>query len=201
MITYAPITCDELSYLRYENLFKTCFGLSKKFSPPSIDWLYANNPAGKAIGFNAFDGKRLVAHYVCIPSSINLNGSSVKAILSLNTATHPSYQGKGLFTKLAEMTYAAATELDYAAVYGVANANSTPGFIRKLGFQLIGPLMAKLGIGSLNVDFSRLESIQFYRLWNEADLSWRASNPINPIKCDMHRGNYAFNAQIYKHFF
>lgn len=183
MITFSPVDCSHEKLRKYEALFAACFPPSAKFSPESLKWLYADNPDGKVIGFDAFEGEELAAHYVCIPSIIKVGGVSIKAALSLNTATHPKFQGQGLFTKLADKTYESAAESGFSAIYGVANANSTPGFIRKLGFQLVQPLDAKVGIGPLNVDFAKVaQAANFERIWTEDALNWRCSNPVNKIR-------------------
>lgn len=182
MITFSPLKFDDQSLHNYESLFFTCFSKSIKFEVSVLKWLYVNNPDGFAVGFDAFEGDELAAHYVCIPTTIRLNGKIEKALLSLNTATHPRYQGKGLFTKLAEMTYQTAADQDFHCVYGVANANSTPGFLRKLGFQLVQPLNAKVGIGRLGIDFQKASiNAQFERAWTPESLAWRCSNPGNQI--------------------
>lgn len=140
-----------------------------------LTWQYVENPAGKAVGFNAWAGEELAAHYVAIPLRAMIEGAEVRGLLSLNTATHPDHQGKKLFTQLAEATYARAAELGYAFVVGVANANSTPGFTKKLGFSLVRPLEGRLGVGALRRRHEQAAS--FRSIWNEAALQWRLGNP------------------------
>ncbi len=179
---FTPVRCDEAAYAEYVRLFADCFPGVDKFSRDYLDWLYRCNPDGKVVGFDARDGNRLAAHYVCIPARARIGNEEVPVLLSLNTATHPEYQGKGLFTKLAELTLAAGAELGYDSVYGVANANSTPGFTRKLGFQLVGPLQASVGIGPVGIRFSQdTSSLQFRRIWSVQALAWRCACPVNPI--------------------
>ena len=95
----------------------------------------AANPAGTVVGFDAWDDVTLAAHYVCVPARVLRWGDAFgRALLSLNTATRPAYQGKGLFTKLAAATYEGAERpKGFECVYGVANANSTPGFHSQAG--------------------------------------------------------------------
>jgi GNAT superfamily N-acetyltransferase len=135
------------------------------------------------MGINAIDGNDLVAHYACIPTNVWLGGTQTKALLSLNTATHPNYQGKGLFTTLAEKTYELGASQGFSAVYGVANANSTPGFIRKLGFELVAPLEARVGMGRvINTDWDSVRArAVFWHDWTQDHLVWRAGSPSNPI--------------------
>lgn len=183
MLQYSRVKTDDRSLHRYAGLLAVCFPGAKHLTLEYLRWLYAQNPCGEAVGMDVFSGEELAAHYVCVPSSISIFGRSMKALLSLNTATHPDYRGKGFFTKLADATYTVAAELGYSMVYGVANANSTPGFIRKLGFQLVSPLDAKLGFGrQLEVDWNRVfENSEFRRLWDADQLRWRVNNPSNPI--------------------
>lgn len=192
---YLPVRCDETAYTDYVQLFAKCFPGANKFSRDYLDWLYRCNPDGQVMGFDARDGDRLAAHYVCIPARAYVGGEEVRVLLSLNTATHPDYQGKGLFTQLAERTYAVGAAQGYDCVYGVANANSTPGFIRKLNFQLVGPLQAKVGVGSLGIDFANLTALQFRRCWSTQALAWRCASPINPLIIRTGRDHTTFLAR------
>lgn len=201
MIKFSPIGFSEESLIAYASLFSICFPKSNKYNIEYLRWLYAENPVGPAVGFDAWDDDKLAAHYVCIPGPASVGGRSVKVLLSLNTATHPSYQGKGLFTKLAEMTYAAGAVNDFDCVYGVANANSTPGFTRKLGFQLVSPLEARVGLGGLHIDFeSSRRNTQFERVWPSGSLDWRCSNPGNRIFGRKHDGLMQFHARAFGKF-
>lgn len=183
MITIEPLGHDASSLDRYRQLFAAAFPRSSLFSIEYLHWLYNANPDGAAIGFNAWDDGRLVAHYACVPTQALVNKGSVRTMLSLNTATHPSHQGRGLFLRLAEATYEAAAARGIQAVYGVANAQSTPGFTRKLGFQLVSPLDARVGIGLLDIDWEHAErATTFRRDWNADSIGWRVSNPNNPVR-------------------
>jgi GNAT superfamily N-acetyltransferase len=181
-LSFAPVRTDAAALARYGELFKACFPMTDKFTPAYLDWLYVANPDGRAVGFDAWDGERLAAHYVCVPARAWVEGREVAVLLSLNTATHPDYQGKGLFTRLAAMTYEAGQAAGFDGVYGVANANSTPGFIRKLGFQLVRPLEARIGLGGLrHAPRPAASTLSFERSWSAAALRWRCANPDNPV--------------------
>lgn len=181
MIIFEPVVLSPRHLTEYSSLLSQVFGAKSRFSVASLDWLYAQNPDGSVIGFNAYDDNFLAAHYVCIPSLISVNGVRQKSLLSLNTATHKNYQGKGLFTKLANLTYEYASSLGFESIYGVANDNSTPGFINKLGFELISPLNAYLGIGSLTLNFDNLKKVKLFKEWNPPSLLWRSGCPYNPV--------------------
>ncbi|MDE2606451.1 MAG: GNAT family N-acetyltransferase [Burkholderiales bacterium] len=177
-----PVRFDTEAISAYVRLFGECFPGTNKFNRQYVEWLYQQNPYGPAVGFDAWLGDRLASHYVGIPIAAQVDGTPARALLSLNTATHPEHQGRGLFTKLAERTYDTAAEQGLDLVFGVANANSTPGFTRKLGFQLVEPLAAKVGLGSLGIDCAEVEKrAQFRTSWTPSGLAWRCANPNNRI--------------------
>lgn len=181
-LRFAPVRNDPAALAQYGALFAACFPGTDKFTPAYLDWLYVANPDGAAVGYDAWDGERLAAHYVCVPARAWIEGKEVRVLLSLNTATHPDYQGKGLFTKLAAMTYEAGAEAGFDGCYGVANANSTPGFVRKLGFQLVRPLEARVGLGSLrHAQKPAPSALSFERSWSPEALAWRCANPHNRV--------------------
>lgn len=180
---YEPGGFSDRQLEQYSSLFADCFPNAQHMRVPYLRWLYADNPAGSVVAFDAIVEDRVVAHYACIPANVLIEGRPMRALLSLNTATHPLHQGKGLFTHLADLTYQAGAARGFDLVYGVANSNSTPGFVRKLGFQLVTPLQSRIGFGRLGaIDWSRVAAeTQFSRDWSVADLTWRLANPCNPV--------------------
>ena len=132
------------------DLFTDTFYWTKKFTMEYLTWQYLDNPNGKVVSFNAFaENGDLAAHYAAIPIYMLIAGKKERGLLSLNTATHPDHQGQRLFTTLAEKTYNYAAENGYKYVIGVANANSTHGFLKYLKFDLIAPLEFKIGMGDI----------------------------------------------------
>ena len=59
---------------------------------------------------------------------------------------------------------------------GVANANSTPGFVGRLGFQLVSPLEAKIGVGPI-IRQTIHGDLEFERTWSKELLRWTTANP------------------------
>jgi GNAT superfamily N-acetyltransferase len=156
----------------YLNLFGQCFGADGKFSSEYLIWQYLTNPNGRVIGFDAYKGHELAAHYAIIPRRYHLGGQVFNAALSLNTATHPSHQGKGLFVQLAQCTYEAAQQLRVQFVIGAANGNSIGGFTRRLGFSELGQVRLKIGWRSSISSENELD-LSINSEW----LGWRFSNP------------------------
>ena len=125
-----------------------------------------------------------------------LSGVEQVVALSLTTAVSERARGMGMFTLLATETYAKAADRGVHWIVGVANENSTPGFTRKLGFDLKGPLEARAIVG---ISLRRAESVsakdafalgdflavrkgegqkgEFERVWSVEELQWRLANP------------------------
>jgi GNAT superfamily N-acetyltransferase len=131
---------DHASIGDYVALFDQAFGGDGKLGASYLQWQYVDNPHGRVIGYDAYAGDELAAHYAIIPRRYRLGTQIFEAALSVNTATHPRHQGKGLFTKLAAATYERAAQRGFRFVVGAANANSVGGFTRKLGFEALGQI-------------------------------------------------------------
>lgn len=168
---FAPIfqraTLDD-----YVRLFDVSYGGDSKLSTEYIDWEYRRNPHGPVIGFDAFDGNQLAAHYAIIPRRYSLADRVFNAALSVNTATHPDHQGKRLFVRLADATYTAATAAGVQFVVGIANASSVGGFIRRLGFSSLGQVRLYVGFRGPQISTEALD-LQVDADW----LGWRLANP------------------------
>lgn len=169
------VKVDDKSLREIQDLLQLVFEKNaSKFSFEFIKWQYAENPVGQIVGFNAYKDNELAAHYVTMPIYMNIGGNKTLGLLSLNTATHPNHRGKRLFSILAERTYQFAADNGYKFVIGVANANSTHGFIKNLNFKLIGSLTFKIGLGT-NVYPQR--DYTFIRYWDREIMEWRLNNP------------------------
>lgn len=167
----------------YLSLFEDCFP-HLFFSENYLKWLYFENPNGRVLGFDAVSKGSVVSHYACIPISVG----GRKGLLSLNTGTSREFQSKGLFTQLATRTIEEAGH-HYDFIVGVANQNSTEGFTRRLGFEILGCLNLRYGplfdqpLGTVD--------------WNYESLKWRLSNPLRAYS-DKKVGNdtYQISARL-----
>lgn len=179
-----PTGVSEAQLAAASSLLGQVFGDSPKFTPEAVAWRYRDNPAGQVVGADAWAGERLAAHYVTCPLKARVEGRELKGLLSLNTATHPDFQGRGLFTRLARATYEAGAALGYDFVIGVANAQSTPGFLGKLEFQHVAALEA----GALTHIPRRFRPADtgFVSLWDAESLAWRLGNPATRYRTSRH---------------
>ena len=172
--TFERVGIDEASLERSAELLRTVFG-GAGFHAGLLRWQYRDNPAGTIVGWNAIapDGS-IAGHYVVQPLQASVEGSAERGALSFNTATHPAHQGKGLFTELGRRTYESAAAEGYGHVVGVANANSTPGFTRKLGFTLVSALEARIGLALRPREAG---AAAYERTWSDEAARWRAARP------------------------
>jgi GNAT superfamily N-acetyltransferase len=97
-------------------------------------WRFTKSPFGKGIIKLLFVGEKLIGHYAVTPMDVQVDGRPAKAIFSLLTMTHPSFQKQGIFTSLAEQVYAKCQSEGFGFVYGFPNENSYHGFTTKLGW-------------------------------------------------------------------
>ncbi|WP_271765495.1 GNAT family N-acetyltransferase [Aquimarina algiphila] len=173
---FLPIQTDKTSIKEVTDLLRITFPHAKKYTEAFISWQYIDNPVGEMMGYNAYAGTTLAAHYALMPIKAKIFGKEEKGLLSLNTATHPEHRGKRLFPRLASESYKDAADKGFSFVIGVANAQSTPGFLKKLDFQLIRMLDAKLGWGKI-VRTKEDCDLDYQRSWDEETVQWRISNP------------------------
>ncbi len=141
-----------------------------------LDWEYNQNPCGRAFGFNAFRDDQLVAHCVVQPLEARIHDHVHRGVLSLNAATHPDARGHGLYFDLARRTYARAAETGFEFGMAVTNHNSTSGLVKQVGFDCVGPLEARVGVG-LPSRRANAPTVDFERHWTEELLAWRLANP------------------------
>jgi GNAT superfamily N-acetyltransferase len=166
-----------------------------------LDWLYVSSPFGSVIEANSDDRSGRAAHYALVPIDMVENGNDVRGALSLNTAVHPRARGRGAFTDLAASAYEAAREAGVECVVGVANENSTHGFVKRLGFELVSSLPATVLVptpgplasvrsawctedcfreGGLAADVEHLlrpPKAGMARRWTPRTLRWRLADP------------------------
>ncbi len=119
-------------------LFRSVFGHER--SPAYWHWKFAEGPAlgpQIALARDKRDGG-LAAHYALMPLRLNWMGRPLLAAQSVDTMVHPDAQGQGLFEATASQLYAELPARGIQLVYGVPNANSYPGFMRKLGWKRLG---------------------------------------------------------------
>jgi len=105
--------------------------------PPEFwRWKHFDNPFGRSFIIVAEVDDRIVGVRALMRWRFVSDSVEVRAVRAVDTATHPQWQGKGLFTRL---TLEALDRLrgDADLVFNTPNDNSLPGYL-KMGWRTIG---------------------------------------------------------------
>lgn len=96
------------------------------------------------IGFIAYYNGKPVSFYGTVPQFVELNGEPILVAQSSDAMTHPDHLRKGLFVHLAQANFNYCKEIGVNLIYGFPNANSKPGFVKKLNWEFTSDLETKL---------------------------------------------------------
>jgi hypothetical protein len=123
------------------SLLKTSLGES--LLPKSSvywNWKHENNPFGRSPVYLAWEGDQLAGVRAFMRWEwINDKNEVFKAVRAVDTATHPDFQGKGIFKKLTLGLVDACTKAGDDFVFNTPNQNSMPGYL-KMGWEKAGKL-------------------------------------------------------------
>lgn len=101
-------------------------------------WKHDTNAFGRSPRWVAVDGDRIAGFRVFLRWEWQRpDGSTIRAVRAVDTATDPDYQGRGIFTRL---TSAALSDLEadgVGFVFNTPNDQSRPGYL-KMGWQVVG---------------------------------------------------------------
>ncbi|MDQ0156912.1 GNAT family N-acetyltransferase [Robertmurraya andreesenii] len=117
----------------FVDLFQVCF--NKEIPENFLKWRYIENPVDDFFVYVAMDNNKIIANYSVSPIILSSKDGDIKSALSMTTMTHPSYSGRGLFTKLASLLYEDMQRLGYKLVWGFPNSNSHRAFVTKLEWR------------------------------------------------------------------
>ncbi|MGC4057591.1 MAG: GNAT family N-acetyltransferase [Chitinophagaceae bacterium] len=125
---------DTADFSRLTDMFALCLG--RRVDDSYFRWKYLENPSGPVVAFEAFEQDNIAAFYGVIPECYADGQEKFLAYQSMDTMTHPNYQKKGLFVKLAKHTYAAVqAKHPELLIVGVPGSNSFHGFVNKLDWK------------------------------------------------------------------
>jgi hypothetical protein len=201
----SEMTIEQADLEAVRRLLHEVFPASDKFENPDfLRWHYTANPDGNAVWRDAVIGVESRAHYGTIPQWYHSRQGQKLFYLSVNSATHASMRGKGMFTRLGEAVYAAilAADRPAAGVVGVPNREAFQPRIKRLGWQIVGvlPLLVNLGLPlgrSAATSLPAAEALSgprrliddvmlapgegWQQRWSLEKLAWRSSNPLRQV--------------------
>jgi GNAT superfamily N-acetyltransferase len=111
-------------------------------------WKHEANPFGPSPAWIALDGDRLAAFRTFMRWEFQLDGEVVRAVRAVDTATHPDYQGRGLFRALTLYALDELRAQGVSFVFNTPNRASRPGYLR-MGWQEVGRLAVRVRPRSL----------------------------------------------------
>lgn len=165
---------DSGELARISALLREVFPGADHLTPRYLDWLYARNPDGEAVGCNAYSGETLVGHMAAAPMSGLVEGDRRPGLFMLNGAVHPKHRRRRLQSRISAAIFEESARRGYVFCFGTGNRYSTLPLLTR--FRMVRPLEARLGIG---VPARRKQAVRpsFERAWSTEALSWRLANP------------------------
>lgn len=120
-------------------LFYTVF--KKEMTLEYWNWRFRSNPFfDNPMIYLMWHEDKLIGHYAVSPIEMIIDGQIKLTALSMTTMTHPEYNGKGIFSKLAESLYNKLKTLNFSMVWGFPNLNSHYGFVKNLKWNDIATI-------------------------------------------------------------
>jgi GNAT superfamily N-acetyltransferase len=100
-------------------------------------WKHLDNAFGPSLMWVACDGNRIVGLRVFMRWVFERHGAAIRAVRAVDTATHPDFQGRGIFTRLTLKALDDARDDGVDFVYNTPNDQSRPGYL-KMGWRVAG---------------------------------------------------------------
>jgi GNAT superfamily N-acetyltransferase len=105
-------------------------------------WKHHESPFGRSPAWVAVDPMadgRIVGFRTFSRWEFERGPATVRAVRAVDTATHPDYQGRGIFTLLTRHALSALRDEGVEFVFNTPNDRSRPGYM-KMGWQLVDRL-------------------------------------------------------------
>jgi GNAT superfamily N-acetyltransferase len=102
-------------------------------------WKHHDNPFGRSPAWVASDGDRIVGLRVWLRWRFTDGDRAWDAVRAVDTATHPEYQGRGIFRRLTTSSLEDLQAQGVAHVFNTPNEQSRPGYL-KMGWEQVGKL-------------------------------------------------------------
>ena len=109
-------------------------------------WKHIDNPFGRSLMLVAEDEQGLVGLRCFMRWRFRAGDRVVHAVRPVDTATHPRFRRRGLFTRLTRQLLGTLADEGVDLVFNTPNEKSRPGYL-KMGWQSVGvvPLWARTG--------------------------------------------------------
>lgn len=187
-------------------------------------WKHLDNPHGVSPVLIAVENGVVAGVRAFLKWQWQYKGKTYEAVRAVDTATHPDFQGKGIFKKLTLQGLEDAKQADVKFVYNTPNENSKPGYL-KMGWVEQGRMPLKLRVNPTSYgniaepqapqqEWERLQALlptllnpasesgAVYTKLSPAYINWRyRDNPLFPYYFITDYRSYLLFYRIKKHKF
>ena len=126
-----------------------------------FSWKHDQNAFGPSYMWVATDGDRIVGLRAFMRWEFVRRGEVLRAVRAVDTATHPDFQGKGLFTAMTMHGLDEIRDDGVDFVFNTPNDKSRPGYL-KMGWREVGKLPVAIRVagpgGAVRMARSRVAS-------------------------------------------
>lgn len=102
-------------------------------------WKHSENAFGPSPSWVALDGERIVGLRTLMRWEFDTPAGPARAVRAVDTATHPDYQGQGIFSMLTRRAIDELRDEGVDFVFNTPNEKSRPGYL-KMGWRQVGQL-------------------------------------------------------------
>lgn len=126
------------------------------------NWKHENNPFGPSPVLVALENQQIVGVRAFLKWDFENQNSSIRSCRAVDTAVHPNFQGKGIFTQLTMGLIEEVRNEGLDSIFNTPNPQSMPGYI-KMGWEKFGKLPLFLGLRFTRKSNSTIEESD----WNQ----------------------------------
>ncbi|GMQ26617.1 hypothetical protein Aoki45_33000 [Algoriphagus sp. oki45] len=122
--------------------------LGESLIPKSAElwqWKHENNPFGASPILLAEEGGQLVGIRAFLKWEYQYKSKTISACRAVDTAVHPDFQGKGIFTTLTLQLIEEIKKEGVDLIFNTPNKKSTPGYL-KMGWEKWNRLPLQIGL-------------------------------------------------------
>lgn len=120
-------------------------GPAGKRPPEFFRWKHYSNPFGRSFILLAEADDRIAGVRAFMRWRFRAGDREVTAVRAVDTATHPDFQGRGIFSRLTLTALDALRAEGVDLVFNTPNQNSLPGYL-KMGWTTVGRVPVLVGV-------------------------------------------------------
>jgi len=171
-------------------LLRKSLGQSKL--PKTIEiWAYKHleNPFGKSIVLVGKENNEIIGVRAFMKWEWTRNNKVFRSLRAVDTATHPSHQGKGVFKKLTMAAINIAKAEGYDLIFNTPNSQSLPGYLK----------MGWVKVDKLNVQIALVSPINWRPLKNEITYNFTSDDIVKDFTnvLDIYNQKLAENQSLF----